>query len=180
MHRRNKPLRIVPRLAVCFTTLLAAVNAVRPAHAEETPKAVLVSTEIENDISESDLEMSEEELEEETYYDSLELLALCVEAEAGNQSLIGKRMVVDVILNRVDDPEWPDNIVDVIADPYEFSSYWDGGIDRVWEPSEETFLAVQMELSERSWPEIYYFTAGRYSEYGTPLMKVGAHYFSTK
>ena len=30
---------------------------------------------------------TDEELEEELYYDSLELLAICVEAEAGNQPL---------------------------------------------------------------------------------------------
>ena len=54
--------------------------------------------------------MSPEELAEEEYYDSLELLAVCVEAEAGNQDLTGKRMVVDVILNRVDAPEWPDTL----------------------------------------------------------------------
>lgn len=59
-------------------------------------------------------EMTDEELVEEAYYDSLELLAMCVEAEAGNQGLIGKRYVVDVILNRVDDEDYPDNIVDVI------------------------------------------------------------------
>ncbi len=131
-------------------------------------------------LSESDLTMTDEELAEEAYYDSLELLALCVEAEAGNQSLEGKRLVVDVILNRVDDPDWPDNIVDVISDPYEFSTFWDGAIDRVWEPSGETFQAERMELEERSWPEVYYFTAGGYSKYGTPWKQVGDHYFSTK
>ncbi len=119
-----------------------------------------------------------EELEEEMYYDSLELLALCVEAEAGNQSLDGKRMVVDVILNRVDHPDWPDSITEVIMDPYEFTSYWDGGMDNVWEPSEETFQAVQMELESRSWPGLYYFTANDWPVYGTPWKKVGDHYFS--
>lgn len=125
-------------------------------------------------------EATPEELEEEAYYDSLELLAVCVEAEAGNQSLDGKRMVVDVILNRVDDPDWPDTITEVISDPYEFSSYWDGGMDKVWEPSEETFRAVRMELETRSWPGIYYFTAGGYDAYGTPWKQVEGHYFSTK
>lgn len=124
--------------------------------------------------------ISRDELEEELYYDSLELLAVCVEAEAGNQGLLGKRLVVDVILNRVDDPEWPDNITDVITQPYQFSSYWDGGMDRVWEPSEETFQAVIMELEKRTHSDIYYFTAGGYSQYGTPWKKVGDHYFSTK
>ena len=124
--------------------------------------------------------MSPEELAEEEYYDSLEMLAVCVEAEAGNQDLDGKRKVADVILNRVDAPEWPDNITDVITQPYAFTSYWDGGMEAVWEPSEETFEAVRMELLERSWPELYYFTSDGYSRYGTPWGKAGDHYFSTR
>ena len=59
-------------------------------------------------------EMTPEELEEEMYYDSLEYLAACVEAEAGNQPLYGRQLVVDVVLNRIDDPDFPDNIYDVI------------------------------------------------------------------
>lgn len=120
-----------------------------------------------------------EELEEEMYYDSLELLAMCVEAEAGNQGLLGKRLVVDVVLNRVNDKDFPDNITDVITQPYHFSSYWDGRMEQI-EPTEETFEAVRMELEEISYPGVLYFTAEGYSRYGTPWKKVGDHYFSTK
>lgn len=125
-------------------------------------------------------EMTPEDIAEEEYYDSLELLAICVEAEAGNQDLTGKRMVSDVIFNRVDDPDFPDTITEVITQKNQFSSYWDGGMDRVVEPSEETFLAVRMELEERSWPGLLYFTAGDWPAYGTPWKKIGDHYFSTK
>lgn len=125
-------------------------------------------------------EMMPEDITEEEYYDSLELLAICVEAEAGNQDLTGKRMVADVIFNRVDDPDFPDSIEEVISQKYAFSSFWDGGMDRVVEPSKETFLAVRMELEERSWPGLFYFTAGDWPEYGTPWKKIGDHYFNTK
>lgn len=122
---------------------------------------------------------SQDELKDEMYYDSLEELAICVEAEAGNQSLLGKRMVVDVILNRVDDPDWPNTIKEVIEQKYAFSSFWNGAMDRA-EPSEETYKAVAMELKERSYPGLYYFTAEGYGKYGTPWKKVGDHYFCTK
>lgn len=125
-------------------------------------------------------EMTPEDIELEEYYDSLEELAICVEAEAGNQDLEGKRLVVDVILNRVDDKDWPNTIKEVIEEPIQFSSFWDGGMEKVYEPSEETFKSVRMELEERSYPGIYYFTAGGYGEYGTPWRKVGDHYFCTK
>lgn len=120
------------------------------------------------------------EVKEEIYYDSLELLAICVEAEAGNQSLEGKKMVVDVILNRVDDKDWPDTIEDVIAQYNQFSSFTNGAMDNVIEPSEETIMAVQQELKEKSYPELFYFTAGDYGKYGTRWKKVGDHYFCTR
>lgn len=125
-------------------------------------------------------ELTAEDLEGEVRMDDLELLAVCVEAEAGNQGLTGKRMVVDVVLNRVDDPDFPDTIEGVISDQNAFTSYWDGGMDRVMDLSEETILAVQMETEQRGWPGILYFTAEDWPEYGTPWRKVGDHYFSTK
>lgn len=119
------------------------------------------------------------QIEEEGYFDDLELMAACVEAEAGNQGLDGKRMVADVILNRVEDPDWPNTIEGVITQKYQFSTYWNGAMDSV-SISDETFEACKMELKERGWPGIYYFTAGGYGEYGTPWRKVGDHYFCTK
>lgn len=121
-------------------------------------------------------EMTQEMIDEEMYYDSLELLATCVEAEAANQGLEGKRLVAAVILNRVDSPEFPDNITDVITQPYHFTSYWDGAMARA-EPTQETFQAVQMELEHRSNTEILYFTAGEWPSYGTHWKQVGDHYF---
>jgi len=124
-------------------------------------------------------EMTEEELAEELYYDSLELLALCVEAEAGNQGLIGKKYVVDVVLNRVDSEDFPDNITDVIMQQNQFSVVLDG---RIWEvePTEETFQAVREELENRTNYEVLYFTSEGFCEWGTAWKKIGDHYFSTK
>lgn len=122
-------------------------------------------------------EMTPEDIAEEEYFDSLELLAICVEAEAGNQDLMGKRLVADVILNRVDSPDFPDDIVSVITQQNQFSSYSDGHMDAVWEPSDETFEAVQMELAYRSNPYVLYFTEGKYNPYCEPGFIHGAHYF---
>lgn len=123
-----------------------------------------------------------EEIAEEEYWDSMEMLAVCVEAEAGNQSLLGKRLVVDVILNRVDDESglWADTIADAISQPTQFTSYWDGGMESIVEPSEESFEAVRMELEERSYPGIFYFREGQWPDYGEHWKKVGDHYFSKK
>ena len=122
-------------------------------------------------------EYTEEDMECELYDDSLELLAICVEAEAGNQDLKGKRLVVDVILNRVDSDRFPNDIESVITQVGQFSSYWDGHMDAVYEPSEETFEAVKMELEDRLDSEVLFFTEGRYNPYCEPMFKYGAHYF---
>lgn len=123
------------------------------------------------------VEMSEDELAEELYFDSLETLAICVEAEAGNQDLYGKRLVVDVILNRVDSGTFPDDIESVIYQKNQFSTATNGAMDRVKEPSEETFEAVRLELANRTDPDILYFTAGGYNKYCSPAYKYGDHYF---
>jgi spore germination cell wall hydrolase CwlJ-like protein len=124
-------------------------------------------------------EMTDEEIAEEDYWGELELLAACVEVEAGNQGLEGKRLVADVILNRVDNPDFPDSIEGVITQPYAFTSYWNGMVSSV-SISDETFQAVSMELEERSNTELLFFTAYAYGEYGTPCFQNGDHYFSTK
>jgi N-acetylmuramoyl-L-alanine amidase len=123
--------------------------------------------------------VTEEQIAEEDYWGELELLAACVEAEAGNQGLEGKRLVADVILNRVDDPDFPDTIEGVITQPYAFTSYWNGMVSSV-SISDETFQAVSMELEERSNTGLLFFTAYAYGEYGTPCFQNGDHYFSTK
>ena len=50
---------------------------------------------------------TETSIQEEVYNGELQLLACLVYAEAGNQDLQGKEYVVDVVLNRVDSPQFP-------------------------------------------------------------------------
>lgn len=113
------------------------------------------------------------------YAAELEILARCVEAEAGNQSIDVKRAVVSVILNRVDDDDWPDTIHEVIADPYEFATYWNGRMDEVT-PATSTYEAIACEMETRSYPGLYYFDMDQFLQYGTPYTRMGDLYFSTK
>lgn len=106
-----------------------------------------------------------------------ELLARCVMAEAGNQGILGQRYVVAVILNRVESPDYPNTITEVITQRGQFSSYWDGGMDR-HTPTEDTYTAIDQEYLERSDREIMFFRTQRYSDYGTPAFKYKDHYFS--
>ena len=109
--------------------------------------------------------------------DEYDLLARCVEAEAGSEGLLGKRYVVDVILNRVDSDKFPDTITEVINEPQQFSVVSDGRIDKVV-PTEETYQAIQLELENRLDDTILFFRTERYHTGYTPCFKHEDHYFS--
>lgn len=107
----------------------------------------------------------------------LELMARVVEAEAGNQSLLGKRLVVDTILNRVDHPAFPDTVKEVVYQEGQFATVKSGAIYTV-SPTQETMTAVIMERAHRTETNVIYFNCGKYPAYGEPYEKVGDHYFS--
>ena len=104
------------------------------------------------------------------------VLAQCVEAEAGNQDVYGRQLVVDVVFNRVDSDEFPDNVIDVIYQEHQFAVVTDGRIDKVT-PSEDTYKAIDLECDIQINTEVMYFSAEGYLPYGEPWEKVGDHYF---
>ncbi len=121
--------------------------------------------------------LTKEDVQTEAYYDSLEYLAACVEAEAGNQGYTGKRLVACVILNRVEAEGFPDSIEAVINQRNQFEVVACGSIYAV-DITQETFEAVTAELEQRSNKDILYFREGSYHSFGTPILKHKDHYFS--
>ena len=125
----------------------------------------------------AEVEDTAEQIAEEEHQADLQLLACLVEAEAGNQDLTGKRLVVDVVLNRVADPRFPDTIAEVIYQPGQFGPVNNGTLARAYYTvSEDSFKAVSMELTEQIDYSVLYFTAGGYG-CGEPAYKYGDHYF---
>lgn len=108
----------------------------------------------------------------------IELLALVTMAEAEGESEYGKRLVIDTILNRVDHPLFPNTISGVIYEPSQFSSMWNGRVDKCYVRA-DIYKLVEQELKNRQNYDVIFFTAGRYSNYGTRLFSVGNHYFSS-
>lgn len=80
------------------------------------------------------------------------LLAKVAMAEAEGEDTEGKALVILVVLNRVNDPEFPDTIEGVITEKNAFSTYMS---DR-WElePSEDCYQAIDMVQNE-AWDESY-------------------------
>ena len=97
-----------------------------------------------------------------TEYSEIELLERVVEAEAGNQGLVGKRLVVAVIYNRVESEKFPNTIQGVLTSPRQFSTVWNGAVDRV-DVTDETRSAIMLELTHRTDDEILYFNNGECS-----------------
>lgn len=110
--------------------------------------------------------------------EEIELIALVTMAEAEGETELGQRLVIDTILNRVDDSHFPDNITDVIFQPNQFTSMWNGRVDRCY-VKEELVELVKEELLERTNYECVFFTAGGYSDYGVPMFQECCHYFSS-
>lgn len=124
-------------------------------------------------------DLTEEDMEEENYWGELELLAQVVEAEAGNQDMTGKRLVVDVVLNRVDSPLFPDTITEVLEQPGQFTTMWNGAVeDAGYHMQQDDYDAVMMEVTgKRLDYDIYFFTAGEYNASCKPAYIHGDHYF---
>lgn len=106
--------------------------------------------------------------------EDLDLIALIVHAEAGNQSRDGKRLVADVILNRLDSPRFPNDIPSVVSQTGQFATY---RVRNRYVADNSDYDAVLSELYRRLDPTVLYFASGHYIG-TTPLYKVGDHYFS--
>lgn len=107
----------------------------------------------------------------------IDLIALVTMAEAEGESEQGKRLVISTILNRVDDSRFPNTVNGVVYQPNAFEAMHNGRADRCY-VSETIRELVISELRNRTNREVMYFRTGHYSSYGTPLFKVGNHYFS--
>ena len=111
--------------------------------------------------------------------EDIELLALLTMAEAEGEPEEGKRLVIDTVLNRADfGGEFPNSIRGVIYQRNQFSSMWNGRVDRCYVIDEIVQLVIE-ELDNRTNYDVIFFNAGHYSQYGVPMFQVGNHYFSS-
>lgn len=108
----------------------------------------------------------------------VDLIALVTMAEAEGEPEMGKRLVIDTILNRVDSDRFPDTVRDVIYAKNAFECMWNGRVDACYVKEDIRQLVLE-EMQNRTRNNIHYFRAGHYHNFGTPVINVGNHYFST-
>lgn len=129
-------------------------------------------------ISEQPLEETVSAVEIEEYVEDIELIALVTMAEAEGECEEGKRLVIDTILNRVDSVYFPDTVYGVVYQANQFSSMWNGRVDKCF-VDDDICQLVEEELQSRTNVDTIFFTAGEYGKYGRPMFQVGNHYFSS-
>lgn len=162
--------------AVTFAELLV-IAAVYPSETVEPTSTIfeeVLPLDIPDEIDEVNETVESLELNDE----ELSLLCRCVQAEAGNQSELERKLVCDVILNRVDHPDFPDTVTDVIKQKGQFSVVASGAINTDF--SFSTYCVVTDELSYRTNTAVLFFRTSNYHKGTTPIIKEGDHYFSTK
>lgn len=128
---------------------------------ETTP--VIATPEVEDGYS-----LTEEEIE---------LIARVTMAEAEGECEEGQRLVIDTILNRVDMQYFPNTVHEVIYEPNQFTSMWNGRIDDCF-VMDDIYELVLEELENRTNYEVCFFQKYYFCEYGTPIKQVENHYFS--
>lgn len=106
------------------------------------------------------------------------IIALLTMAEAEGECEEGQRLVIDTVLNRVDDPHFPDNIYDVVYQKNQYSGMQLPRIERCW-VKDELVQLVREELENRTDYDVIFFRTERYSDYGVPMFQVEHHYFSS-
>lgn len=154
-----------------------AVNSVKPVQETDILESISVKKAVAAEpIVEKEVVVEPEEPPVPSVtQEEIELIALCVMAEAEGECEYGQRLVIDVILNRVDDPHFPDTIYDVIYQKNQFAGMYGDRITRCYVKDE----LVREELENRTDYDVVFFRTGHYHSYGVPKFQVGAHYFSS-
>lgn len=118
------------------------------------------------------------------YYnqDDLFWLSRIIYAESGNQPLEGMMAVGNVVLNRVNDPIYPNTIVDVLAQKNQFTSYQSGKL-AYRTPNENSIIAAKLVMDggvvEETRGATHFDSTGNSwaSRNKTCVAVIGAHYF---
>ena len=152
-----------------------AINSVQLDRLNDISEAVTVTPMVAKEVV---AVLEEEPAEPLATREEIELLALCVMAEAEGECEYGQRLVIDVVLNRVDDPHFPDTIYDVIYQKNQFAGMYGDRITRCY-VKDELVQLVEEELENRTNEDVVFFRTGHYHSYGVPVLQVGAHYFSS-
>ena len=93
-----------------------------------------------------------------------------VEAEAGNQTELGKRLVADTVLNRLNNGSFDSDVKSIIDADNQYAK----GITA----TQDTIRIVMEEYRKQTNTEVLYFRTEKYHDFGTDMFVEDDHYFS--
>jgi len=127
-------------------------------------------------------EITGPELRYQPNEEELELLARAVYSEARGEKFDGQVAVAAVILNRIDDSKFPDDVAGVIFQPMAFTAVADG---QFWlEPNQTAYRAVEkaLEGKDPSFGALYYYNPAKATSwwiFTRPIItRIGRHVFA--
>lgn len=107
--------------------------------------------------------------------EEITMIAQITFGEAGNQSELGKRLVIDSLLNRRDDKHFPNTISGVIFAEGQFNT---AKCIESYPVKEDILRLIKEECINRTNRNVVYFNRGGYNSWGKPLFQEGEHYFA--
>lgn len=159
---------IVATLSGCATSDTTTVDVVTP-----TPVVETVYIEIEK---EDGCVPYYSDIANSITQDEIDLVAQITWLEAGNQSMTGKRAVVEVIFNRIVSDKFPNTVHDVIFQSGQFSTAKNISISK---PTQEEYDAIDRVLNE-SEPildtDVLFFSPNGFKN-RTSYDRIGGHVF---
>lgn len=99
------------------------------------------------------------------------LVGMLVEHECPHESELGKRLVVDTILNRVESDEFPNTVKEVINQPGQYCN------PKKF-PPKDIYKLIAEEVYTRTNDRVLWYRTKKYHTYGEPIIQEGSHYFS--
>lgn len=108
--------------------------------------------------------------------EEVKLIARMTMAEAEGESELGKRLVIDTILNRVDSEHFPNTVYGVLFQPHQFSPIESGRWDRCWAREDICELVLEECVTRQNY-ECLYFQRASYCSWGVWMLKEGNHNF---
>lgn len=141
---------------ILLVAFIMVLNIIPTNHvnADEIHLTAGVSSAVMDILTDSAIDIVEEEVSIETAYDytqeDLELLAHVIYAEAGSDYCTDEMRygVGSVVLNRVEDECFPDTLYNVIYQKGQYQCTWDGNIDKT--PDERSYRIAQDLLNNGS------------------------------
>ena len=108
----------------------------------------------------------------------MELMARLAWREARGEKILGMRLVLEVVLNRVLSPHFPNTVYGVLYDGAQFKPY--GGALELEDitPTQAQYDAVALVLSETPMTDEDVVFFAQSPIYGDTWMHVGGHYFT--